>query len=229
MKTSNIIITAYCIFLIGATLTLFIDYKQHKGVGEMTLQQVIELPDFSVVVAESGAKFQISQSDSNKLCIFALENKKIPTSLYRIQNDTLFVASVQINKLIPSFHVRNIKHITAGKESDITIFGITSDLLNIKTWGGRLRFHGSSKTGESAIRNTNNITIEAHNKASVNANDLALDNLEITADDSEVIISECVINTLKTNLQNNSKLRSYGQTATKSYITKDHTSNFGFH
>ena len=80
MKTSNYILSALAVFVVGSMAVLCIFAKNYKGltpheVAQEQLKQYATttkeypLPEFSVVVAESESKFRIEQREANSIDI----------------------------------------------------------------------------------------------------------------------------------------------------------------
>ena len=92
MKASRIIIIAFCIFIVGGMLILYIDAWQHKkkSSNSITKKEYV-LPSFNVVVAEQGADLHLYYSDSSKIAVEYIKEKKTPAKLYTVSHDTLYV------------------------------------------------------------------------------------------------------------------------------------------
>src|ERR1035437_4684303 len=92
MKTSNIIITAFAILIVGVMLFLFADSKKHKEEEKNKISyKEYPLPSFKVIVAEEASDIHIDPSDSTMIKVDYIKDKKTPTKLYEVKNDTLHV------------------------------------------------------------------------------------------------------------------------------------------
>src|ERR1035437_9189235 len=97
MKTSNIIITAFAILIVGGMLFLFADSKKHKEEEKNNISyKEYPLPSFKVIVAEEASDIHVDRSDSTVMRIEYIKGGKVPAKLYEVINDTLYVYYGQI-------------------------------------------------------------------------------------------------------------------------------------
>ncbi|WP_163407700.1 hypothetical protein [Flavobacterium ajazii] len=142
MKTSNIIISSFLIFLFGGILLLYIGSKYYKSYDDPAyfLGEEKPLYPFSVVVAEPGAVFHLVNGKENKIHQLYLPGTVPNIKSFKVRNDTLFVVSEEPKKGRLK-HTRNvteivcthIKSVVAKENSDIRIMKFRTDTLNIIT------------------------------------------------------------------------------------------------
>lgn len=146
MKTSNYIFSAFLIFILSNILLLFIGAKYFKDDEKDALiigkRQALE--DFSVVVAEPGAHFNLKTATENKIIQRYLKASVPNYALFTVRHDTLFVFAVKqqlSNKksqaeggsfiTSPDVFCKNIKSIIARKNSSIYLDKFESDSLSV--------------------------------------------------------------------------------------------------
>lgn len=140
MKTSNIILISFLVFLFGGITLLFIGSKYYNGINDATniSQQEKTLAPFSVVVAEPGAIFDLRNAKENKIIQPYRKDSIANFPPYILRNDTLFISlGKKINDLPKNYRVAtavyctNIKSIVIKKNSDINMKDFKVDTLNI--------------------------------------------------------------------------------------------------
>lgn len=189
MKTSNIIISAFVIFLIGGMLILSIDAKHHKITFEKSIiSKEIALPQFSVVVAEKGAYIQIHQSDSTKLSFRYLKGQMLPSKLYKISNDTLYVYC-HFNTFPAVLKCKNIKSIIGHNQFSLNIFKFIPDSLTINMTGGITHFNNGDLKGMKLIEKSIALNITATKEASIDFKNMNISKLNIISNNSQIDIS----------------------------------------
>ena len=162
MKTSNIIISAFAIFLIGGMLTLFIDAKHYKKTfDESIVSREIALPQFSVVVAEKGANFiDLQQSDSTQLTFKYFKSQKMPSKLYKVSNDTLYLYCHN-NTLQMVIKCKNIKSIISYEATNLNFYKFTPDTMTLNMTGGNVHFNNENLKGMKLIEKSIVLNITA--------------------------------------------------------------------
>jgi len=134
MKTSNYIIIAFFVFLITCTLFLFLDAKMNFKNRQVGLQEK-RLEPFSVVVAESGAEFNIRKGEYPRILCYYDKPDTCSFPEYGIRNDTLFVFASKEKKKQNKWteiYGRNIKSIVAKVNSNVSLQQFTTDSLDVK-------------------------------------------------------------------------------------------------
>lgn len=226
MKTSNYIIIAFFVFLFGGVFVLFLTSKLHKP--DLAEWEASEKPleNFSVVVAEQGAKFLLKKAEKSGIEI----NYKKPDTLSFpksiVRNDTLFVfpweGKIQSNKLkhgkvieydnVTIFAMK-IKAIVAKKDSKVSAVDLLSDSLSINSVGGRVHIWSikNQKNGDFMVNDPSEkhiLKINAIEKAVVSFAFLNISKLEINLNQSALISSKSEVQVLSGILKNLSNLES---------------------
>lgn len=140
MKTSNIIIIAFAVFILGSTIFLFADSKNHKN--ETRSDAVLKsspLQDFSVVVAEDSSDIHLNQATTNSIAVEFLKDKVLKKQMYKLVNDTLYV----YGGLRTFVTCKNVKSIILNKAFWVGVNGFQQDSLNINVNGGRIVFESN--------------------------------------------------------------------------------------
>lgn len=140
MKTSNIIIIAFAVFILGSTIFLFADSKNHKN--ETRSDAVLKsspLQDFSVVVAEESSDIHLNQATTNSIAVEFLKDKVQNKQMYKLVNDTLYV----YGGLRTFVTCKNVKSIILNKAFWVGLNGFKQDSLNLNAKGGRIVFESN--------------------------------------------------------------------------------------
>ena len=154
MKTSNIIISSFLIFLFGGIILLYIGSKYYKTYDDPSnyLSEEKPLPSFSVVVAGSGAIFNLITEKENKINQTYLKGTVPNIASYAVRNDTLFITSkepkkgeVKNTKNLTEVFCIGVKSIVGMENSDVRLLGLQADTLNITTKQSRLEWRGFEK------------------------------------------------------------------------------------
>ncbi|WP_299013834.1 hypothetical protein [uncultured Polaribacter sp.] len=144
MKTSRYIHLIMLVFIFGATLTLFINAKNHKEKlyekPKYTYQQK-KLPLFSVIVVNENAKISLYKNKFNMVSCSAKNNKIIPEDFslnnFSVRNDTLFVKETNQDYSI-YISAEKVKTIIGLENSKIDLKGFYSDSLRINLTKSKL-------------------------------------------------------------------------------------------
>lgn len=140
MKTSNIIITSFLIFLFGGIILLYIGSKYYKTNDDPSnfISEEKKISSFSVVVAEPGAIFNLITEKENKIKQTYLKGTVPNISSYTVRNDTLFIFSKKPKpgKVKHALNVTevfciNVKSIVTKENSNVRLLGLQADTLNI--------------------------------------------------------------------------------------------------
>lgn len=140
MKTSNYILLSFFIFLFGGITLLFVFSKSRSGFDFGTNFKIKEkkLSSFSVVVADSGANFNLRNAKENKIIQPYRKDSIANFPPFIIRNDTLFISSAkQIQGLPENYRVAtevfciNIKNIVVKENSYISMYDFKVDTLMI--------------------------------------------------------------------------------------------------
>lgn len=151
MKTSNIIITSFLIFLFGGIILLYIGSKYYKPYNDPSnyLSEEKTLSSFSVVVAEPGAIFNLITEKENKINQTYLKGTVPNISSYAVRNDTLFISSKEPKqnemkdaKNLTEVFCIGVKSIVTKENSDVRLLGLQADTFNISMKKSHLEWKG---------------------------------------------------------------------------------------
>jgi len=199
MKTSRIIIVAFLTCIVAGMLALFATTKNHEKNSEKKVyNKEFVLPAFSVVVAEEGADLHINQSDSTIMTIEYIKDKKIPSKIYEVVNDTLHVYS----GLRTFVKCKKINNIVVQKAFWVGVYKFTPDSLTIKASGGQLYYNNFGIEEKSF-----NIGIVARDSAYVEVRNANGNNISVKSDNANVRL-QCKVKALSAKLINKASLNS---------------------
>lgn len=235
MKTSNYILIAFFVFLFGGIFLLFLTSKHHKAEVPQWKSSEKPLDDFSVVVAEPGARFQVKIGDTTKLQI----NYKLPDTLSYpksyVRNDTLFmfpwegkIQSKQLDKgLIIRYnnmivYARQLHSIIGKENSDIELYELTPDTLNINANRSRIICIYQKPERPKGLTN-----IIASGKSYIKIDNLSVQNVKLDLTQSHLIFINSTIKKLTGPITNHSIL-AIQKLIPKINLDMDSTSKFNF-
>ena len=219
MKTSNIIITAFAILIVSGMLFLFIDAKDHKKKMENNFTyKEFPLSAFKVVVAEKGSDLHIDRSDSTIIKVEFAIDKKTPSKLYKVSNDTLYV----YGGLRMFVKCKNISAIIGNNPFWVGVFNINTDSLTIRMNGGKFVFNIYNVKNRTINQNIFNIGIIANDSARIEIRNAILNNLTLRSDNA-VIINYCNTKHLNAKLKNKARIFNLNHIETL-IVEKDTTS-----
>jgi len=198
MKTSNIIITAFAILIVSSMLFLFIDAKDHKKKMENNFTyKEYPLHSFKVVVAEKGSDLHIDRSESTIIKIEFAKDKKKPSKLYKVSNDTLYV----YGGLKMFVTCKNVTAIIGNKPFWVGVNNFAPDSLTIRMNGGQLAFNVYVEKTYKINQKLINLGIIANDSASIEIKNAILNNLTVRSDNA-VVTNFCNIKRLNAKLIN---------------------------
>lgn len=226
MKTSNIIITSFFIFLFSGIILLYIGskyYKSYVDPSNFAMQQKTLSP-FSVVVAEPGAIFNLTNGKENKIVQNYLKGTVPNIASYVVRNDTLFISTqykkgeIRHTKNVAEIFYINMKSIVVKENSDILIQGFQEDTLNIAIKKSRLNCREFKKVDLISVEATDSdIFFEGKN----------IENVVVKLDKAHLdITSKENIKSISGNIKNSSTLDCSG--SAKVNLEADKTSKMYF-
>jgi hypothetical protein len=220
MRTSNYIVAAFLVVAAGVTLGMFITAKYYTEKPLNT--QTYALPDFSVVVAENGARFTIKQNEENTWVVSYKEGEAIPEGGYRIEGDTLYVPAGP-SVYGQTLHVANLPLIVALEESHVGIKDVHSGDLFIEVDRARLYVDNYGLEAQEGVLN---IWIVATD-ASVSLSNVHAGSIRIASDNSKITMYSGgrQVEVMEAQLLNNSTMRAPSGVS-KLIIDKDNSSKF---
>ena len=185
MKTSNIIISAFFIFLLAGMLTLTISAKSHekdatKEYMENAFSNVTRLPAFSVIVGQPGSIFHIQQSSDNKIEMKYYNIINLKSNAYRISNDTLYFSDSDKRDTV-SYRIfcNNVNTVQGKPKSTVYIDSYISKSLNVSTDNGILYLSNENLNIKDYKNKVYNISIAAVNGSFVQVHKSDINNLDV--------------------------------------------------
>ena len=220
MKTSNIIITAFAILIVGAVFFLFADSKKHKDEekNKISYKEYV-LPSFKVIVAEAGSDIHVDRSDSNVMRVEYVKGIKIPAKLYEVTHDTLHV----YNGFRMFIKCKQISQIVGENHLWINVSHFEPDSLTVKLTGGRFIYNSDNAKKYTVNQKKYNITIIAIGSAFVELNNSKFGNLTIKSNNA-FVNNYCETSRLNAAITNYSRLYSKDKNGVIA-IEKDTNSN----
>lgn len=220
MKTSNIIITAFAILILGGMLFLFADSKKHKEEEKKNISyKEYPLPAFKVIVAEYHSDIHVDQSDSTLMRIEYLKGVKTPAKLYEVINDTLHV----YRGLRAFIKCKQISHIIGKKHWWINVSNFEPDSLTVNVTQGRFVYNSDRDKKYTINKEYYNVSIIANDSARVDLYNSKLGNLTIKSNNA-FVNNYCDTKSLNAKLTHGAKLYSKDNNKVIS-IEKDTTSS----
>jgi hypothetical protein len=202
MKTSNYIILAFFVFLLTSTFVLFFDAKMNFKNRQVGLQEK-RLEPFSVVVAESGAEFNIRKGEYPRILCYYDKPDTCSFPEYGIRNDTLFVFASKEKKKPNKWteiYGRNIKSIVAKVNSNVSLQQFTVDTLDVK-----LDYAVFDAFFDKTKNRTSQVTINADN-SKINLQGIQVENMDIQLNKTKMNSWDNSISHLSGSLANKSEL-----------------------
>ncbi len=201
MKTSNIILISFLIFLFGGITLLFIGSKYYKVVddrADFAIQEKKTAP-FSVVVAEPGAylvlkngrEFSVSQG---------YKKDAVPNfASFVVRNDTLYMYAVKSKIegkwfIVPEVYCKNVKSIIAKEKTNVSLRNYQVDSLFVNLNKSELTGDLNKTVFVSFTSKNSYVRFRGEN---VQKLELQLDKTELNIDSKKSI--ETVLGSLKNN------------------------------
>lgn len=216
MKTSRIIIIAFFTCIVAGMLALFAITKNHEEYSKKNVYtKEFALPEFSVVVAEQGADLHIDHSNGSKMTVEYIKDKKTPSKIYEVRNDTLHV----YGGLRTFVRCKKINNIVLQKAFWVGVNRFRPDSLTIKANGGQIYCDNNGIKEKSF-----NIGIIATDSAYVEIRNINGNNISVNSNNAKVEL-KCRVKSLTARLEHNANLKShYNPEITR--IERDKTSKF---
>ncbi|HEY5498961.1 MAG TPA: hypothetical protein VIK20_01120 [Bacteroidales bacterium] len=219
MKKSSIIAIAWGIFVVGGLLTYLIDQRiyEDKKIKPNALMKDIELPPFSVIVAERNSDLHVEQSNSNKLSIEYYKGSMIPSNLYAVKGDTLYVYS----GLRLFLKCKNVNTIIGRKHFWMGITNVAPKDLKIDMSDGDFYYYNT----DSIAKRVTNLSVLARDSAYLEINDRFVENIKINSD-SAVVQIVTTSNNITAKLKHKASLN-FNNSFQNLTVEKDKTSYYG--
>lgn len=198
MKTSNKLIIAYLILIVASVTVLCATSLQHDDIDKNIVEKKILLKDFSAIVVEKNADLHLEKSDSNILTIEILKNQKIPSAMYRIKHDTLYV----YGGLRTFVKAKNIGTIEGRKHYWLGIKGFYRGNLKIILSGGKTNMENEGLRSDAAV----NLDMQLNDSALFESMYIGFDTLKIVSKSSKTEVFQSSVKVLDAALKENSTL-----------------------
>ena len=220
MKTSNIIITAFAILIVGGMLFLFADSKKHKDEEKNKISyKEYPLPSFKVIVAEEASDIHVDRSDSNVMRVEYVKGIKIPAKLYEVTHDTLHV----YNGFRMFIKCKQISQIVGKNHLWINVSHFEPDSLTVKVTRGRFVYNNDRDKKYTINKKDYNVSIIANDSAHVDLDNSKFGNLTIKSNNA-FVNNYCETKHLNARLTHKARLYSKDKTGVVA-IDKDTTSS----
>lgn len=136
MKTSNIILISFLVFLFGGITLLYIGSKYYNGINhkaDFAIQEKKTAP-FSVLVAEPGAYLVMKNGKEFSISQSYKKDRTPNFAPFEVRNDTLFVSTVKSRKdgewfIVPEVYCKNVKSIIAKEQTNVSLKNYQADSL----------------------------------------------------------------------------------------------------
>jgi hypothetical protein len=161
MKTSNYIIIAFFTALIGATLFLFVDAKNHEDESSNNIDsKEFRIPDFSVIVIETDTWLNIISRDKNKLNVVHYNTSEVIVNPGRVSNDTLYVSEKTTANSI-TINCTQLSSLIVRNNRNVHINNLHSDSLSVLAENAII-WIADSKIGTIHVQANNHSNIQFH-------------------------------------------------------------------
>jgi len=216
MKTSNIIITAFAILLVGSMFFLFADTVKHTKdeIAKISFKEYPLAKNFKVIVAEKGSDVNIVRSGTTSMRIEYITGKKVPAKMYEVINDTLFV----YGGLRTFVKCDNITTVIGKHQWWFGVYEFAPKSIKLRMTGGTATY-----SNEGLEEKPFDIDLAACDSASIEIHNVNLRNLNVTGDNAHVKL-DCHIQNIVGKVKNHSSLTGI-ESALNITIQRDTTSN----
>jgi hypothetical protein len=144
MKTSNYIIIAFVIFVLGCCMALAIDSKKHehdtsRHNEDSFIQKTFLIPGFSVIVAE-GNNLQMNE-DSDSLKVMYPKDIELNEDFFQVRNDTLYLKNdmrINVYCKTPSSVIANNSTISFNPMVTISKINLSANHSQIRIYSSKL-------------------------------------------------------------------------------------------
>ena len=217
MKTSNIIITAFAILLVGSMFFLFADTKKHikDEIAKISFKEYPLANSFKVIVAEKGSDVNIVRSDTTSMRIEYITGKKVPAKLYEVINDTLHV----YGGLRTFVKCDKITTVIGKHQWWFGVYKFSPELMKLRLTGGTATY-----SNEGIKEKPFDIDLAVSDSASIEIKNVNLRNLIVAIDKAHVNLN-CYVKYISGKVQNHGGLTGF-QSAQSIVVQRDTTSNF---
>ena len=139
MKTSNIILISFLVFLFGGITLLYIGSRYYNDGNDKFnfITKVDKIDSFSVVVAEPGAYLVVKNGKESSISQSYKKDIVSDFAPFEVRNDTLFVSAVKSRKdgewfIVPEVYCKNVKSIIGKEQTNVSLKNYQADSLSVK-------------------------------------------------------------------------------------------------
>lgn len=217
MKTSNIIIIAFAILLVGSIPLLYADAVKHtkNEIAKISYKEYPLSNNFKVIVAEKGSDVNIVRSDTTSMRIEYITGKKVPAKLYEVINDTLHVYS----GLRTFVKCDNITTVIGRHQWWFGVYNFSPESIKLRSTGGTATYNNAGIEEKPF-----SIDLAVSDSASIEIHNVNLKNLNVTADNAHVNLN-CHIRNIAGEIKNHSSILG-AESAQNITLQRDTTSSF---
>jgi len=217
MKTSNIIITAFAILLVGSMFFLFADTVKHTKdeIAKISFKEYPLSNNFKVIVAEKGSDVNIVRSDTTSMRIEYITGKKVPAKLYEVINDTLHV----YGGLRTFVKCDNITTVIGKHQWWFGVYNFAPESMKLRLTGGTATY-----SNEGVKEKPFDIDLAVSDSATIEIKNVNLRNLIVAIDKAHVNLN-CYVRNISGKVQNHGGMTGI-QSARNIVVQRDSTSNF---
>jgi len=139
MKTSNIILISFLVFLFGGITLLYIGSSYYNDGNDKSdfITKEDKIDSFSVVVVEPDAYLVVKNSKEFSFSQSYKKDMAPDFAPFEVRNDTLFVSAVKSRKdgewfIVPEVYCKNVKSIIAKEQTNVSLKNYQADSLSVK-------------------------------------------------------------------------------------------------
>jgi hypothetical protein len=207
MKTSNYITITFFVFLFGSIFLLYVSMKFEIGKtsGFEITSEEFRLDDFSVVVAENKSSFELKAGKQSGLkLIFFTEDSIQGHPTYKVKNDTLYMDAKTSTAVGINVTCKKIESLILSKNAHARLINLPFDTLKVNLNNARVNA-SSDKVNEQISF----LDIQSANNCQATFRNYHIGNLNVSLNQSTVMLQGSKVEKLTGTLRNKSDLRAY--------------------
>lgn len=204
MKTSYKITLAITI-IFGLLLIIWFVKLKNNDLPHDYHKVKMPQPDFSTIVAEGQRNLYIQSGDSTYIEFRHWGEKQKIENDFSVRNDTLFI-HCKLDDSSSSLHItgKNIRKIIAKNKSYVLINKFASDNLKIEADKSHIQFINQNNNENDSTRYELNVDFNLRNKSTLSIAKSDIQNVKITANNSNVILNESTFGSAAIDLKSQS-------------------------
>lgn len=204
MKTSNKITLAITI-IFGLLLIIWFVKLKNNDLPHDYHKVKMPQPDFSTIVAEGQRNLYIQSGDSTYIEFRHWGEKQKVEDDFFVRNDTLFI-HCKLDDSSSSLHItgKNVRKIIAKNKSYVLINKFASGNLKIEADKSHIQFINQNNNENDSTRYVLNVNFSLGNKSRLSITKSDIQNVKITANNSNVILNESTFGSAAIDLKSRS-------------------------